>query len=108
MSEWRRISEDDFASFGDNELHFNSKDHEYVVRVAETEQNRIAVLYGDQVFEWPIELKEQKDSEFRLSGLAMNAQDFLGDVYWFELLICENPEISYWANRIRVRQDFCG
>ncbi len=101
MEKWHRIYDDETAQFGSHTSKFNFPEGSYKLNVDQSEQNFIEANYQETKEQWPVQRKEQKGSEFKLSGIAWVTPEIgLKDTYWFELLICLSPQVTFWGDRV--------
>lgn len=64
------------------------------------EDERLLVLDADGEVEWDIETVEINAGVVSLSGITPGE-----NALWFELRVCNPPEIRYWGDRAIVRRD---
>lgn len=106
MKKWHRIPDDETAQFGNVSWKFEFPEGNYRLIVNQSEQNYATITYKETTEHWDIQFKEQKGSEFKLSGIALTTPEImLEESYWFELLISSNPKITYWGDRVIIRTD---
>ena len=68
------------------------------------DEGRFQVVLGEISTVWPVEVCEQTDSGWRLSGLTKDTQSVWGDTFWFELHTGESTRIEYRLQQL-VRTD---
>ncbi|WP_400087728.1 hypothetical protein [Yoonia sp. R78084] len=108
MEQWHRIYDDETAQFGNVTWKFEFPEGDYGLTVNQSDQNFVNVNYQEATEHWPIQLKEQKGSEYKLSGMAWATPEIgLAETCWFELLISSNPQITFWGDRVIIRTDQC-
>lgn len=107
MGQWHMIGEDEFASYGKRTIAFAHPGGVYQVTVDDGDQNHIVLHHTGVELRWNIEIKEFCDGTFRLQGVAYGGEagDLLDDTYWFELLLTTPSTITYYGDRVIVRQD---
>lgn len=83
---------------------FDGPDGDYTISlpaVADFEDRMLRVCGHDGAHTWHVETSETgDDGVVTLSGLTRG-----GQVLWFVLRLSEPAEITYWADRVRVRTD---
>lgn len=105
MGAWRRIGDDDVARYGRRSLAFASPKGAYRVEVDEEHQGHIRVHHAGREMRWTIEVKEVCGGRFRLSGMTFGAKALLSDNCWYELVLTSPGSITYWGDRVILRQD---
>lgn len=106
MTAWLKIDDDELAMFGERNWEFEFPNGTYNLTASETEQNYVFMEFQGKKERWPINLKQQSGSIFKLSGFAYCAPGILTDICWFELHVAPSPLIKYWGDRIVYRTDF--
>ena len=95
MKEWHRIFDDEIARFGNAIWTLRIAVGEYRIKVNQANQDNIQVNYQDTTEHWPVNLKEQRGSEFKLSGMAWETPEILLNTFtWFELHVSSDAQIT--------------
>jgi hypothetical protein len=106
MKNWKRIPDDQRLSLDRREHRFSFPGGSYAITWDPSLQHALTVDHDGSREEWSVELREVSDYEIRLSGMADWVPEILGEPCWFELLIGDQPSITYWGNQVIYRQDF--
>ena len=108
MDNWLTIWDDEFADFGKRAIAFACPGGDYQLAVDDMDQDILLARHSEEERIWPIFSKEVCEGVFRLSGMAWGGQtgDFLEATYWYELLLTTPSTITYYGDRVLVRQDF--
>jgi hypothetical protein len=105
LKQWHRIEGKEFAAFGERSLVFAPSDGTYQIVVDDKDQDRVRVQHAGRELHWYIEIKEVCDDVYRLSGLGFGFGSFLPESFWYELLLTSPGTITYWGDRVVLRED---
>jgi hypothetical protein len=106
VSSWKRIGDDEFASFGKRTSSFSSPAGNYAIFIDEDDQGSVYALMGDETLRWGVDVKMEYNGVFLLSGMTFGTNVFLADWYWYEIILSSPAVISYWGDRILFRKDY--
>ena len=70
MKNWNRFDDGDIVEVGNHTWKFEFPEGNYTLAVKQTRQYTVDVSHGEKTESWPVEVKEQKGHEFKLSGFA--------------------------------------
>lgn len=105
MDEWIRIGDDEFAPFGKHTCLFAFQKGSYSITSDQSDQNYLTIEYQGKKELWHIMRKDKKGDEFKLSGSADWIPEIVAKPYWYELILCNKPTITYWGDRVVHRID---
>jgi hypothetical protein len=106
MRTWKRIPDDQPLSLDRREHRFSFPGGSYAIIWDPSWQHTLTVDYDGSREKWSVNIREIADDEVRLSGMADWVPEILGEACWFELVIGNQPSITYWGDRVIYRQDF--
>lgn len=106
MNKWNCIPETRVLDLNVSDWTLSFPGGSYRLYLLRSEPEWVQVSYGQTTERWPIEVKEENSSGYRLSGFAWETPEIMVESStWFELLISNQTQVTYWADRVVYRVD---